>query len=413
MTLKGKKLLWISDGLNMKTGYGIQSASILKELAKHFGTTYMFSFQYRGDPVVLNGVTMLSCGYDMWGNDILKQHIDNLKPDYIVTLLDLFRPCVWLKDQAKNLKQHGAKTIAYFPIDGDPLPFDTLDPINVWEQFDHLIPMSHYGKKVLLRELPHLKDKVTEPIWHGIDTNIFKPLKKENTAFYKKNPVLHGKFVITSVFRNIIRKNPQALVFAFGKFAKGKDDVLLVCHTNPNEPQPQGTNMGKVIVRLGLDKKVMFTGSTMLFFAPPSDFVNEVINAGDVNVLATTGEGFGIPTIESMSAGKPNIITDYTTSEELISSGKHKQIDNLKFVQRGCLIDKFFMPPTCYQLTNRGFIKHKELAEAFEWYYQTWKNDKKQIKAMYEKKCRQFAVENFDWTKAVLPQWVKFFEGIQ
>lgn len=388
----------------------------------------MFSFQYRGQPIMLNGVTMLSCGYDMWGNDILKQHIDNLKPDYIVTLMDLFRPCAWLKYQKVHLKQHGAKTIAYFPIDGDPLPYETLEwgPIpphintkkpeepNVWEQFDYLVPMSHYGKRILLKELPNLKDRTVEPIWHGINTNVFKPIPLKENRFYNTNKkILEGKFVISSVFRNIIRKNPQALAFAFYKFAKDKDDVLLLCHTNPNEPQPQGTNLAKIIIRLKMEEKVMFTGSNMLFFSPPSTFVNEVLNVGDVHTIATTGEGFGIPIIESMAVGKPNILTDYTTSEELISNQEEPKIrGNLKMVHRGCLVNKFFMPPTCYQLTNRGFIKYKELAEAFEFYYQMWKKNKNHLRELYQNRCREFAVASFDWEKVILNRWIEFFEGI-
>jgi len=38
----------------------------------------------------------------------------------------------------------------------------------------------------------------------------------------------------------------------------------------------------------------------------------------DVYVNGTSGEGFGIPTIESMATGTPVIITDYTTGPEII-----------------------------------------------------------------------------------------------
>jgi len=34
--------------------------------------------------------------------------------------------------------------------------------------------------------------------------------------------------------------------------------------------------------------------------------------------MSTTGEGFGITTIEAMACGVPSVVTDYTTTQELL-----------------------------------------------------------------------------------------------
>lgn len=403
-----KKIMWISDGLNINSGYGIQTAGILKALAQKY-EVYHMSFQYHGQPLKLNNVWLLPNGYDMWGNDIVKQHVDSVKPDYIVTLMDLFRPCKWLKEQDKYLKQHGAKTIAYFPLDGKPLPYSSLDPVNVWEQFDYLIPMSMFGQETLLRELPEVKPKVTNVIWHGIDTNIFKPKSLKENQFYQANRKIldSKKFIVSSVFRNINRKNPMALIYAWKTFSKDKDDVLLILHTNPNEKP--GTNLARLVLTFGLQKEVMFTGSDMLFFSQPAEFVADIYNASNVHVLATTGEGFGIPIVEAMACGKPNIVTDYTTSDELLSEGKHKEIGKNKYVRRGCLVPYTHKPTSCPETTQRGFIDWKALADALQFYYTTSNN---QIIKLYQDKCSEYAQETFDWS-VIHKQWLKQFERFE
>ena len=409
MVSKKPKLLWISDWLLINSGYGIQTAGILNGLKKMF-TVYHLGLQFHGQPFVLNDIWQIPNGKDAWCNDKMKERIDQIKPDYIVTLMDLFRPCNWLQEQDKYLKQKGAKTIAYFPLDGEPVPFSTVYPVNRWEQFDYLVPMSHYGRRTLLNELPELKDKVTEPIWHGINTSVFKPIPKKDNEFYKQNEkVLKGKFVVSSVFRNINRKNPMALIYAWKKFSKDKKDICLVLHTNPNEFPP--TNLAKLVTNFNLNDSVMFTARDEFYFSHPPDFVNWIYNASQVHVLGSTGEGFGIPIIEAMAAGKPNILTDYSTSDELINFGKEEKVDFLKFVEGGCLIPYKHYPTNCHELTRRGFIEWEILADAFEWYYQTWKKDPNELERKYKDVCRNHALQHFDWN-TILPQWKQLFEKI-
>src|SRR3990167_3733246 len=414
--MSDKKLMWISDGIQVFSGYGIQSAGILNGIKDIFSTTYEFSFQYFGQPITLNGITLVPNNpQDQWANQgTMKDRVNILKPDYIVTLMDLFRPCEWLKDQKNHLKQTGAKTIAYFPLDGQPLPWGSVYPTKVWEQFDYLVPMSYYGREVLLRELPELKDKVTEPIWHGLDTNTFKPiLPKDNGFIQHSQDIFKGKkFVAISVFRNINRKNPQALIYAWYKFAKDKDDVLLLLHTNPKEPVfSGGTNIANLVHRLfgPNTNKVLFTGAPDFTFIQPPFFVNEIYNIGDIFVFPTSGEGFGIPIIEAMATGLPVVVTDYTTSRELLCDKEPEELidTDLKFADRGCLLPFQFFPTNCLELTQRAQVNYNTMVTAFDWYYKT----KKDVLKETYKKNREFVVQNFDW-QVIIPKWREFFKKI-
>ena len=46
--------------------------------------------------------------------------------------------------------------------------------------------------------------------------------------------------------------------------------------------------------------------------------MNEVYNLMDVFFLSTSGEGFCIPIIEAMGCGIPQVVTNYTTTYELL-----------------------------------------------------------------------------------------------
>ena len=40
-----------------------------------FDSVYAMSFQYHGQPIILNGIWLMPNGYDMWANDIIDNHM--------------------------------------------------------------------------------------------------------------------------------------------------------------------------------------------------------------------------------------------------------------------------------------------------------------------------------------------------
>ena len=69
--------------------------------------------------------------------------------------------------------------------------------------------------------------------------------------------------------------------------------------------------------RLNILHKVVFTGMTYIT-GFSTKMLNDIYNSMDCFFLSTTGEGFGLPTLEAMSCGVPPIITDYATTSELL-----------------------------------------------------------------------------------------------
>lgn len=381
-----KKILWISDGINIASGYGNQSNGILNGLKEEYDC-YNMSFQYHGQPIVLNGITLLPNGWNMWGDDIIEHHLKSVQPDYVMVLMDLFRPAKLLKQISELKKKYGGKWITYFPLDARPLPWDSEE---VFKAFDYRIAMADFGKEVLEEALPDAP--VIRRIWHGTDTEVFKPIDN-----FQKDAVFSEYFVFGSVFRNCIRKNPGALLFAFYKLHKKYPLTKLFLHTDPNDSQ--GANIGGLVKRLNLNKHIVFTNFHSVFYSLPPDKLNQCYNIMDCHVLASTGEGFGIPLIESFAAGKPNIMTDYTTAKELIGDHRGLRVPYIKGITTQCTY-----------LTERAYIDTDLLVNAMEQMYLLGEEG---VKEKYQKKCRQFAIDNFDWNKVIIPQWKQLMKEIE
>jgi glycosyltransferase involved in cell wall biosynthesis len=57
--------------------------------------------------------------------------------------------------------------------------------------------------------------------------------------------------------------------------------------------------------------------------------LNELYNAGDVFILPSAGEGFGIPAVEAQASGSPVILTDFTAQSELCGGGWLIEVDEM------------------------------------------------------------------------------------
>jgi len=76
-------------------------------------------------------------------------------------------------------------------------------------------------------------------------------------------------------------------------------------------------DMDFIIHRYGIMNRVIYTGMKY-FKGVQHREMNEIYNLMDVFFLSTSGEGFGIPTIEAAACGVPSVVTDYTTTHELL-----------------------------------------------------------------------------------------------
>ena len=124
--------------------------------------------------------------------------------------------------------------------------------------------------------------------------------------------------------KNNRRKQIDRLLAAFAIVAKKYRDVTLFLKVgDPRNVHGLGIDIGDVVQKLGIVDRIKILDKRSSYLDGMSDIeLAGWYNISDVHVSATGGEGFGLTTIESMACGKPVIITDCSTSPELIGNNK-------------------------------------------------------------------------------------------
>jgi glycosyltransferase involved in cell wall biosynthesis len=312
-----KKIYWLSDSPTTCTGYATISANVMNGLTEagydcHYqahniiGQNIMPGLTFE-DGRKLN-FTIHGTGRMPYSQDLLIPKIRQMKPDVFITLLDTFMLYPWYP----QMDFAPAKTIFYFPSDGGGFP---LGCEQILRKCNVPVAMSRFGQKQLWED-----HKIKcEYIPHAVDTENYFPMTPEQRLELRRKWGLEGKFVVGSVFRNQGRKMPDRQLRAFAEFAKGKDDAIFLLHTDPTDVASV-FNIIEFIKKLGIENKVRFTGMTFHKGFTYKE-MNNVYNLMDVHFLSTSGEGFGVPIIEAAACGIPGIVTDYTTTQELLIEG--------------------------------------------------------------------------------------------
>ena len=386
------KIYWLSDSPLTVTGFATISTNILNGLSEKGHECFFQAHNYCGQtlPPGLKfedgrelKFTVMGTGTQMYSQELLTPRIRELKPDVFGILLDTFMLYPWFL----NLDTAPAKTIFYFPSDGEGgLP---LRCENILRKVNYPVAMSKFAQKQVF-DLYGIK---SEYIPHAIDTSVYFPLKKDEKLELKRKWGLQDKFVVGSVYRNQGRKMSDRMLKAFASFAKQHEDVILLLHTDPYDNAAVFDTI-EMIGRLGIQNRVMFTG---MKFYKGFDYrkMNEVYNLMDVFFLSTSGEGFGVPTIEAMACEVPPIVTDYTTTQELL-------------VEDGvCGIPV----PIQTELTGnwnveRGIMDIDKAVEGLNFLYQN-----KNIRETMGKVGREKVLKNYSWD-VVIPQWDKLIKKL-
>lgn len=407
------KITWISDSPMTNTGYSSQSLFLLNELSKKGYEIDYFAHNYCGQTISKGNVklddgtpfnfNLHGHGKEPFCKDVVIPHIRETRPDFVVYLLDTFMIYPWVLD----LDFAPARSIFWFPTDGGYFPNGCE---NVLAKMTHTVAMAKYGQK-------QVKDTFginSSYIPHAVDTDLFKPLDDEKKKEIKKKWGLNGRFVVGLVGRNQPRKMHDRALKAFAEFAKDVPDAVLFCHLDPNDAATH-FDINKLANSLGIQNRVVYSGTTYTKGFTYKD-MNEIYNLFDVYFSSTSGEGFGVCTIEAMSCGIPVVITNYTTSEELVGIHNAGLLVNLVGTEdvrlKGNTIQNYEHQTANGALmgswgVERGIMDVKDAANKLRLMY-----DNPDNRIIYGEQGRKAAEKHYSW-KVVADQWDKLLKEIK
>ena len=320
---KKKKILLLSDDFRMSSGI----ATVSKELI--FGTLDKYDWIQLGaaiehpekgkeidlgdDARKISGVFDASVKIIPWSGygdaEILRELIMRHQPDAILHFTDP-RYWRWLYDMEAELREN--IPIFFYHI-WDDLP-DPQYNRDYYESCDWLgcISRQTYG---IVRRVGQRTDSPTfKPLedWqvsyvpHGINSVTFKPVEVPDEFRKRVLGDKDYKFVLFWMSRNIKRKQPSDVIWAYKRFVDGlpiedRDKVCLIMHTQPVDQN--GTDLFKVKETICPDYEVKFSESRIT-----QEELNWYYNLSDATINIAGNEGFGLTTAESVMAGTPIIV---------------------------------------------------------------------------------------------------------
>jgi glycosyltransferase involved in cell wall biosynthesis len=332
------KILWLGDA-GCHTGFAKVTHSIGERLVRDFGhEIHVLAVNYNGgDPWDTNlrlYVPTTKVSTDVYGQSRFTELLGKIEPDAVVILND---PNIVLDligrnkyDQQLVLARY-RPLISYVPIDGHNHP-------PLWAQGLHkltkLLVMSQHGSVEMAIQGEDGEEIRPPVVYHGVDSDRFHPVSLRQPLTLSNGKVIRSKreakeafgwskddFIVLRVDKNSGRKDYPATWKALLPFMHRHKNVKVHFHC-------QGSSLAH-----GLDMQAMFSRDpeTHSRFHLPSNLdtwtgwpENDLVclmNAADVFISTSRGEGFGLGLAEALACGIPVIAQNVSAIPEVVGPG--------------------------------------------------------------------------------------------
>ncbi|HEV2494491.1 MAG TPA: glycosyltransferase [Terriglobia bacterium] len=311
------RVLWISDSPDTPSGFGNVTRFVCEGLARRGHSLSILGWQTH-DIHDWNGCKVYPAGQTL-GSQALFPFLVRNRPEIVIALGDVWwLPYFSAPHVRRQMELTDTPWALYFPIDGD-IEGERLPAgwVELLREVDVPIAMSCYGERVVRQ-----CGVSCHVIPHGVDLDVFCPPPDREAA--KAVIGAQGKFLVLSDSRNQPRKMLPRLLEIFARFSAIRPDTLLHLHTDPEDEFTQSGiysyDVRADVRHLGIESKVRFTPGLSMKRGGgiPLQQLAAYYQAADVHLLASTGEGFGLPTLQAAAAGAVPMAGDYSASRELV-----------------------------------------------------------------------------------------------
>lgn len=249
---------------------------------------------------------------DGYGNaEMVRAMIDQQKPDILWFMTDP-RFYTWLWQIENEIRAH-VPMVYYHVWDNFPAPMFNKP---FYDSNDHIACISRVTYDIVKAVSPEVD---VSYIPHAVDDEIFKPLDPQMVTKLRTEHQLEDKFVVFWNSRNARRKQSGSLIWWFKHFLDevGHDNAVLIMHTDTKDVN--GQDLDAIVHELGLTNgEVRFSRNKI----SPQD-LNMFYNMADVTACISDAEGFGLSTLESMTAGTPILVTLTGGLQDQVTDGEN------------------------------------------------------------------------------------------
>jgi glycosyltransferase involved in cell wall biosynthesis len=327
------RVLWHGDGA-VHTGFARVTHAIGERLVRDYGHMIeVLAINHRGDdfPSVLEPGKKSPLwfyrptkhdGADIYGRSRILEMLGH-GPDVVVMYND---PHIILHileanpfDPGKVLS--GWPLLTYVPCDGTNLP-------TYWQSLTkktYMVSMSRYGSSMY---------PGTPFIYHGIDANEWWPVaerpiitstglrlktKRDCKEAFGFDP---DGFLVLRIDKNSGRKDIPATIKALEPFMRRHPEVQADIHTEKGGGS-SGVNIEALLTRMTHieGRRWFFPNMHDSFIGWPQEDMNALMNAADVFISTSRGEGFGLTLAEALACGVPVIAQNVSAIPEVVGPG--------------------------------------------------------------------------------------------
>ena len=262
---------------------------------------------------------------DAYGQDSVFPVIQHFKPDVVIAIND-----IWGLYHFNFLKDRKAFLfLPYLAVDSECFPIEIpaqrpdLPKINTMECIgasNKVVVFTNWAKNTINHSakivLENREFNNIEVIPHGVDTSMFRPLENRDELrekFFGLKPN-DGTIIIGTIQRNQPRKRLDAIfqTLAILKKKYSTSYKKILCHFHCAMDDKAGWNLPWLARYYDVVDMCVFDDKLRPGFGIPVQILNEIINCYDLHLCLTNSEGWGLPILETMAAGVPNVISDYS-----------------------------------------------------------------------------------------------------
>jgi glycosyltransferase involved in cell wall biosynthesis len=346
--MKRKRLLITNEASYLNTGYAVYFKNVIPYLRKKYDVAEL-SVYAREDDKRLNTIPWKT--YPNIPMDEEKMKMYNSHPQHQFGSFRFERVCLDFKpDVVLDIRDHwmcqfiqssiyrNIYSWIWMPtIDGAP---QNDEWIYTMSKADKLLTYTKWAKEVVESQSSLKVNGVATPC---ADT-VFSPCE-DRDALREKHRLPADAFIVGTVMRNQRRKLFPELFEAFAKFAEGKENVYLYCHTSYPDA---GWDLPALMEQYNIMGKVLFTyvceackdfsickfNDSLKQCKECSNFASKPANVAsgltseeladvyrlmDVYVQPANSEGLGMPCMEAIACGIPAMVTSYSGTLDYIT----------------------------------------------------------------------------------------------